>query len=128
VLLARHMNGIINVGEMILNEFELFTMIFFVLDSEWDESHDEELGQFISAMSPVTFTRIGSAVPEIYDDFLKWLNGRKISLDNSLLLAKEYIESINKEYVSKAFNWIDEKEWLRASKEYLESDHKGKLD
>jgi len=109
-----------------MNDFELYTMIFFVLDSEWDESHDEELGQFLSGMSPFTFSHIGSAVPDVYSDYLKWLDGRKISLDNSLLLAKEYVESLDKDYVTKAFNWIDEKEWLRASKEYLESDHKGK--
>ena len=109
-----------------MNPFELYTMIFYVLDADWDESHDENLGQFLSGMSPFTFSGIGSAVRSEYLGYLDWLNNRSITLENSFALAKEYIMSINDCTVSKAFNWIEEEEWLRATIEYLASDHKGK--
>ena len=35
-----------------MNRFELFTMIFYVLDYYWDQNQGEELGMFLSDMSP----------------------------------------------------------------------------
>ena len=50
-----------------MNRFELFTMIFYVLDYYWDQNQGEELGMFLSGMSPFTFEDIGSADPAVYD-------------------------------------------------------------
>ena len=42
-----------------MKQFELFTMIFYVLDYYWDQNQEEELGNFLSDMSPFTFADIG---------------------------------------------------------------------
>ena len=42
-----------------MNRFELFTMIFYVLDYYWDQNQGEELGMFLSSMSPFTFEGTG---------------------------------------------------------------------
>lgn len=35
-----------------MNKFELFCMIFYVLDAEWDESKNPTLGEFLSSANP----------------------------------------------------------------------------
>lgn len=50
-----------------MNKFELFSMIFYVLDAEWDESKNPTLGEFLSSANPFLFDSLSSAVPEIYD-------------------------------------------------------------
>ena len=52
-----------------MNQFELFTMVYYVLDAEWDETTDPKLGDFLSEMNPFLFEDIGSANPEIYQRF-----------------------------------------------------------
>ena len=39
-----------------VNRFELYCMIFYVLDAEWDENHNETLEVFLSEANPYTFT------------------------------------------------------------------------
>lgn len=46
-----------------MNKFELFCMIFYVLDAEWDESKDPILGEFLSSANPFLFEGLSSAVP-----------------------------------------------------------------
>ena len=108
-----------------MNKFELFTMIFFVLDGYWDEHKGDDLGQFLSSMNPFLFEDIGSAVPDIYNDFCKMLGNRSITIDNSFGIAKEYISSISADYISDAFEWIDEEKWKASCNEYLSEPHKG---
>ena len=49
-----------------MNKFELYCMIYYVLDAEWDESKNAELGKFLSSANPFQFRDIGSADPVIY--------------------------------------------------------------
>ena len=107
-----------------MNPFELFCMIYFVLDAEWDDTRDEELGQFLSEMSPFTFTDNGSADPAVYADFKRKVR-EPITLENSFELAENYIRSLRNVRVSDAFSWIDEDEWKECASEYLSKKHKG---
>ena len=108
-----------------MNKFELFTMIFFVLDGYWDDHKSDDLGQFLSSMNPFLFKDIGSAVPDIYNDFCKMLGNRSITIDNSFAIAKEYISSFGADYISEAFGWMDEEKWKASCNEYLSEPHKG---
>ncbi len=108
-----------------MNKFELFTMIFFVLDGYWDDHKSDDLGQFLSSMNPFLFEDIGSAVPDIYNDFCKMLGNRSITIDNSFAIAKEYISSFGADYISEAFGWMDEEKWKASCNEYLSEPHKG---
>ena len=108
-----------------MNRFELFTMVFFVLDGYWDEHKNDELGEFLSSMNPFLFEDIGSAVPDIYSDFCKFIGDRNITLENSFDIAKEYINGIGVGCVLDAFRWIDEQKWKSSCEEYLSEPHKG---
>ena len=69
-----------------MNRFELFTMIFYVLDYYWDENQGEELGLFLSSMSPFTFEGTGSADPTVYDEFCEFM--KNMFLFNSILFQE----------------------------------------
>lgn len=108
-----------------MNSFELFTMVFFTLDAYWDEHKGEELGNFLSGMNPFLFEGIGSAISSVYIDFCGFLNERTITRENSFEIAKEYVLSLDKDYIVNAFEWIDKKKWDDSCKEYLAEHHKG---
>ena len=104
-----------------MNRFELFTMIFYVLDYYWDQNQGEELGIFLSGMSPFTFEDIGSADPAVYDEFCDFIKVDRIEIEKSFELACKYIEWINHPYVTTAFEWVTQEEWNKKSKKYMES-------
>ena len=76
-----------------MKQFELFTMIFYILDDAWDDSKDYDLGQFLSSANPFLFEDIGSAVPDIYEEF-KNKTPDTIDINNSYQIAVDYIKSI----------------------------------
>ena len=108
-----------------MNQFELFCLIFFYLDTQWEETKDEGLGDYLGDMNPFLFKDIGSADPAVYSDFCKIIT-EPITVENSLALAKKYIASLNDETVAAAFATLDPQEWLECTEEYLQMDHKGK--
>lgn len=108
-----------------MNKFELFSLIFFYLDTQWEENKDEVLGEYLGDMNPFLFKDIGSADPAVYSDFCKVI-AEQITVENSLELAKKYIESLDNETVATAFGTIDPQEWLECTVEYLQMEHKGK--
>ena len=104
-----------------MNRFELFTMIFYVLDYYWDQNQGEELGMFLSSMSPFTFEGIGSADPVIYDEFCDFIKVDKVEIEDSFEMACKYIEWINLPYVTIAFEWVTKEDWDKKSRQYIES-------
>ena len=107
-----------------MSPFELFFIIYFVLDAEWDDTKDEWLGQFLSEASPFTFAENESADPAVYADFKRKIT-EPITLENSFVLAKRYIDSLRDATILEAFSWIDESEWRDCASEYLAKEHKG---
>ena len=110
---------------MEMNKFELFTMIFYALDLYYDENPSEELGQFLSEMSPFTFKQIGSADPAVFIEFCQFIGDDKITIDNSYEKAKEYVASITEIDIATPFQATDEEKWKRGCEQYLKTDHKG---
>ena len=108
-----------------MNQFELFTMIFYVLDAEWDETHDENLGDFLSGANPFLFEDLCSADPEIYNQFCEIVT-EPITVEDSYSIASKYILSLNSNIISEAFKSITEDEWIDSVKDYLSEKHKGK--
>lgn len=106
-----------------MNQFELFCMIYYVLDAEWDESKDEQLGDFLSRANPFLFADIGSADPSVYAQFCEKAVG-SITIENSYHIAAAYIKSLENDKISSAFSSIGEEEWIECVKEYLVQDHK----
>ncbi len=109
-----------------MNKFELYCMVFYVLDAEWDESKNAELGAFLSGANPFHFADIGSADPMVYAHFCENISG-EITIENSYSIASEYITGLGSEVISAAFFTIDEREWIESVKDYLSQDHKGSM-
>ena len=108
-----------------MNAFELYTMIFYVVDLFYDDNPSAELGAYLGAMSPLTFDNVGSADPAIFEEFKKYINGRKITLENSFGIAKEYVKTISYCNIQVAFDNFDEERWIKGCRKYLSEPHKG---
>lgn len=106
-----------------MNQFELFSMIFYALDSVWEDTKDFELGQFLSSANPFLFLDIGSADPAIYADFITKVP-KKIDVEDSYKIALDYMKSLNNERFLNAFTEISQDEWEEEVKEYLAEPHK----
>ena len=107
-----------------MNKFELYCMVFYVLDAEWDENKNAQLGDFLSNANPFLFDDIGSADPTVYERFCEIVDD-SITLENSYSIASKYIAELGNEVISSAFSKIDEIEWIECVKDYLSSEHKG---
>lgn len=108
-----------------MNKFELFTLIFYSLDIYYDNNPSENLGQFLSEMSPFTFKQICSADPAVFTDFSNFIKKDKIDLDESYDLAIKYIKSIEGIDLMPAFETMDKVKWMDGCKKYLATNHKG---
>lgn len=108
-----------------MNKFELYCMIYYVLDAEWDENRNEQLGKFLSSANPFQFKDIGSADPVIYEEFCKKIPDT-ITPADSYEYARNYVDSLGNKEVQSAFLTVDEKEWGECLQEYLSQEHKGK--
>lgn len=109
-----------------MNEFELFTMIYFVLDAYYENDiEDPFINTVLSDMNPFLWADIGSADPAMYSEYLDFLQGRTISLENSLSIAKGYVKTIEYADVTAAFDEMTEERWIDYCKKYLSEPHKG---
>lgn len=108
-----------------MNEFELFTMIFYAIDAYYDDNPTDEMGVFLGMMSPFTFKELDSADSVIFAEFRKVMNGRAITLENSFMYAVEYAKTITYCDIMAVFYGISDEEWKEACKDYLSRPHKG---
>jgi hypothetical protein len=76
-------------------------------------------------MGPFTFMDICSADPCVFEEFKDFINGRKITIDNSYELAKAYVKTITYADVTGAFEDLTEENWKKGCREYLSEPHKG---
>ncbi len=104
-----------------MNKFELYTMIFYTLDYYWDQNGGEELGMFLSDMSPFTFEGVGSANPVVYEEFCEYIQNENIDVADSYVEASKYIEELKSDYIKEAFSWVTEESWLSKCNNYLRS-------
>lgn len=107
-----------------MNKFELFCMIFYVLDAEWDETKDMQLGEYLSAANPFLFDDIGSADPAVYADFCATVT-EPIRIEDSYDIACNYVNKNDNAAVRTAFSSIEKKDWLEFVQDYLSREHKG---
>lgn len=107
-----------------MNKFELFCMMFYALDAEWDESQNAILGEFLSSANPFLFDGLGSAVPEIYENFCAHIT-EPVTVENSYDKALNYTKFLHNDVVFKAFQSISKDEWIESTLDYLSHEHKG---
>ena len=112
-------------GERKMSKYELFCLIFMALDADWDESHNEELGRYLSDANPFLFAENVSAVQDVFIKFSSFIGDREITKVNSFSIAKEYIDYLNIPAVSESFSTLEPEQWSDALEEYLGTAHKG---
>ena len=110
-----------------MNKFELFTMIYFALDAYYKDAinKDEDIRCLLSDMNPFVWKDCCSADPAVYNEFCRFVGEKQVTIDNSLEIAMEYVNTIKQVDVKEAICNMEE-EWFPACREYLASDHKGK--
>lgn len=111
-------------GGIVVNKFELFSMIYYALNHYWKENKSEELTSFLSDMNPFLFDDIGSAVPSVYTKYSLLVN-EDISIDNSFSIACKYVKSLGLQAVTDAFACVGEDDWKARCVKYMSSNHKG---
>lgn len=99
-------------------------MVFYAINTDWHDTHDDILGQFLSSANPFLFNDIGSAVPDVFPDFCKVVT-EEITIENSYSLAQRYIRTLNNDRIMQAFSSISEEDWKDFAYEYLAEEHKG---
>ena len=111
-----------------MTNFELFSLIYFVLDAEYDSSDksDEQLMHFVSELNPFLWAEESSADPAYYEEFKSFMKDKTIGSDMGYSLALEFLS--NDIYYSKIPEYFQKttiEEWISAAKEYLSEPHKG---
>ena len=108
-----------------MNEFELFTMIFYAVDAYCDDNPTNELKAFLGQMSPFTFKGIDSADSAVFSDFRSFINHQTITVENSLKYAVDYAKTVECCNITDAFDGITDEQWRLACADYLSKPHKG---
>ena len=88
-------------------------------------TQDEELGRFLSDANPFLFAGNVSAIRNIYENFCAFVGDRKIPVENSYKIAKEYVAFLANDAVSESFDLLEKEQWMDGLREYLQSEHKG---
>ena len=108
-----------------MNRLELYRMIFYALDAQWEENGKRELGDFLSRANPFLFADEGSADPAVYADFCRRIP-ESIPIEKSYEIARGYVQTLGNAAIADAFSGVDEQEWLESTREYLKDEQKGK--
>ena len=107
-----------------MNQFELFCMVFYVLDAVWDDTKDPVVREYLSDANPFLFADIGSAILSEFTHFCEVVT-ENITVANSYSLAQKYINNLHNENITKAFYSIDEEDWNESVTDFLSQEHKG---
>ncbi len=103
-----------------MTRYDLFCMVFLALDADWDETHDEELGKYLSDANSFWFSGEDSAISDIYTEFCSIIKDENIAKEKSFDLAKEYVKHLNNRAVREAFDLLGEDQWKDALNTYLD--------
>lgn len=68
-----------------MTKYDLFCMIFLASDADWDETHNEELGKYLSDADPFLFSGEDSAISDIYTEFCSIIKDENIAKEKALI-------------------------------------------
>ena len=109
-----------------MNTFELFSLIFFMLDNCWDDCKNDSLGQFLSEMNPYSWETEDSADPAVYEEFKIFMKDKALGEDNGFQIAKDYLKTVT--YFPGLEKYLDEYDqdgWNDAMQQLMNQPHKG---
>ncbi len=102
-----------------MTRYDLFCMIFLALDADWDETHNEELGKYLSDANPFLFSGEDSAIRDVYTEFCNIIKDEVIAKEKSFDLAKKYVTHLDNRAVTESFDLLEEAQWQDAINTYL---------
>lgn len=108
-----------------MNNFEFFSLIFFMLNACWEECKDDNLAHFLSEMNPYLWDSIGSADPAVYAEFLDFMKDKTLGEDNGFQLAKDYLKTVFYPNLEKYLDEYDQDGWNDAVQQLMSQPHKG---
>ncbi len=112
-----------------MTNFELFTLMYFVLDAEYekDGKTDEHLMHYVSELNPFLWASEDSADPAYFYDFNKFMQNKTIGDDFGYFLIVEFIKTNDEYYfgMERYFLRTSVEEFKETAKKYLSESHKG---
>ena len=109
-----------------MNNFELFSLIFFMLNACWEENKDENLAHFLIEMNPYLLEAEMSADPAWYEEFKTFMKDKTLGNDNGFQLAKDYLKTIDfYKGMEKYLDEYDQEGWNDAMQQLMSQPHKG---
>lgn len=106
-----------------MTKFELFCMIYYVLDACYDQNKNDILRQFLSDANPFLFEDSGSADPAVFEEFCSIVD-EPIDNMNSYAVAKKYLKLLNIPELYDSFLSISEADWQEGLDSFLSNPHK----
>lgn len=100
-------------------------MVFYAIEAEWEDTHDERLCVFLSDADPFLFEECSSADPSVFKEFCDIITEEEIAVEDSYASALRYLGTIKTECLEEAFKRTDAVEWAACVEEYLSEPHKG---
>lgn len=101
-----------------ITRFDLFCMIYYLLELCYDDNNEEDLGEYLSDANPFIFDDEGSADPAIYNEFSE-TNPEMIDLSESYDIAMRYIKKLSLGNCTNLALSMSQDEWDNALRKYL---------
>lgn len=101
-----------------ITRFDLFCMIYYLLELCYDDNNEEVLGEYLSDANPFIFVDEESADPAIYNEFSE-TNPEMINLSESYEIAIRYIKNLSLGNSTNLALSMSQDEWDNAFKKYL---------
>lgn len=98
-----------------MSVYDMFIMMYYALDAEYEEHPSETLELFLSDANPFIFKGEGSADPSVYARFKEAY--KKYGSDDyeGFSFVFEFIQNECPEAVRKAFAGLNKSEWVEAA-------------
>lgn len=110
-----------------MNKFELFSLIYYVLEAYYGlDIEDTFINSVVSDMNPFIFDDIGLEDPAVYDEYKDFNEGKGITVERSFDIAKEYLKTTDYADVTPALVGTTEEWWIDGARSIFHSHIKGK--
>lgn len=102
-----------------MSVYDYFVLMYYALDSAYQDSPNEELLDYISDLNPFIWADEGSADPAEYEEFKAAFQKYGTIDAYGYVFVKSYINRNCSDAIKNAFSSISKSAWKRAMKEYL---------
>ena len=106
-----------------MTQFELFCMVYYVIDAYYDQNKNDVLREYLSDANPFLFEESESADPAVFAEFCSIID-KPIDPSNSYAMAKKYIESLDIPELYDSFSSVSESDWQEGLETFLSNLHK----